>query len=1088
MRRPTTQHPLANDRGSAIVMVLCVLLLLMIIGIVFMFSARTERLVASAQADGARASLIAQSGIERSLGIIASACNLYAADAQGRVIINPLSFSPHLTGLFQDENGLFNGGIKTVEFQPDLTLPNPQYLHLTIINQTGKLDPNFNGRPSKVTLQATGLDPWPLATLGRTPLDIDFKYMDTDLKEFGGNPANTLLDGALFTGNQDQRWFSRDQILKTAKKLALNQQLTSVDLVTFDQKWKNQDELFPFSATSRQRDPVEGDANANTFRDRDTKVCDFNGEVFTDLTLSHCPTHPDQELRLVRGQLYNRVSVEELRKRICKIKFGSPIFLSPAIAQSVFDYWFNPDPANGRDKSYLQMHQDRIVQLTEELMFLQADKAAKMAQFQTEWDARAPIRSETDQLNSQNYNLNNRNELLNEYLNDPMWSAAQIAAFQQEIAANNQKIASNQQRINNLKAQLDQLNAILQPLDQVIDEINAHNRMIAHDNYIIGILNAWQADGIPTLANFHKQVMAALKNPTTGEDDLPWLTRLLKHQVYSTNADIATRARAYVEFLANLRDFLDGSQAGFGDIDDEGNQINVNGNYYGYGSTTVSDWVMPPDSEFDKAHTFADIPFIEYYYNGVFYAGNERGPTLSEIQVRIEPKWKNIKRDKNGKFIEGDLHVAIKASVELVNFYREYRYKSVTVSLQGIEIFDAMKTLKTFSKTLPENHAFNNASILVPGQPDTVLADFKLGTYTVDPVVPANSTPPEAIAMRWRSIKNLQVRCGWFGVGPDFLVDRAWLLPAEVTQDLVPPISFGKFITDPIDPENSLQDVVFGFEAKDPRCNTITGNWNAYLGAGGSLGQLQPIIGGDVEPGFAAGELSTAFIRNGLPRSLWEFGAVDRAEYGRTLRLSGGSPLAGGSYDGGDWELLDQLTLGCDDPTKGESENGKVNPNSATLGAWDAMLKSTRLILPADNQPATRTTPNPEETDATFIKTYGAENASPAQEIGNLNKVTPAMLDKLICLPLPTRGHLALLSLQAGEPNDRQQEELVGKLANLLQTRYQYFEVISIGRDIQTSGETGTPVIKAEQKIRSVVERDAYKNELRIISQEILPE
>ena len=1058
MKRPTTQHPLANDRGSAIVMVLGFLFLMMIIGMVFLFNARTERQVAAAQADGSRASLTAQSGVERAIAIIANACSLYTDDGQGGVAVNNQSFAPQLSNIFKD-----NGGVFVQEFPPTLSLE--------IRNQTGKLDPNFNGRPSQAVLAANGINPWPLATLGRTPMDVDFKYLDTNLKAFGTTAANNPLEGVLFTPGSDQRcWFSREQILGVAKQLTTQQKLTPADIAEFNQQWKNQDELFPISPKGGKKD--DADYNANAFRDRD-------------------------------GKIYNRVSVEELRKRLCKIKFGSPIFLSPTVAQSVFDYWFNPDPANGRDKSYIVMHQERIAKLTGELPALQADKDAKMADLKTEWDAREPLRSESNRLNAENYNLKNRNELLNEYLTDPTLPAAQQTAYQKEIADNNQKIADNKVKIADLKTQIDPLNQTLQPLDSVINEINWRNHTIAHDNYIIGILNAWQEDGLPTLANFHKQVMAALKNPTTGENDMPWLTRILMYHVNTSNeANISNKARAYVEFLANLRDFLDGNDADSADAY-EVDQPDYYGNHYGYGSTTVSDMIMPPDKDFDANHPFADIAPL--YYNGIFYAGNERGPNLTEIRFRIVPRWENKRKDNAGNFV-ADLYVDVEAAGEIANLYQEYRYLTSTIHFEDAwySIMGANGQQKAEKKQLDLKAPRFQAGVPVQmvdkndqGKPYKLVDSFKAATYTagvVDPAMPA-------FQFQIKGIKNVKATFRWAGVQPEFTSDRAWLLPPNPDDVLWGnQFTFKDLIKDLAAAEPELKNFVMGAETIDPRSNSVTGDWTPYRGeesvTPGSPGRLTAIGKGPI-PGmthdvdyaananYETGRISTSFVRNGLPKSLWELGAVSRGEYGRTLNLAGGAAVPDGSYDKGDWELLDQLTLGCDDPENGESENGKINPKSATIGTWDAVLKSTRL---ADNTLPARTTPDAAEKSAEFLKTYGASTASPAQEIGNLNKLTPAMLATLTSTALPTRGHLALLGLQAGEPTDRQREEIVGKIANLLQTRYQYFEVISTGRDVQPNAETGGVIIKAEQKIRAVIERDAYKNTTRIISQEILQE
>jgi hypothetical protein len=66
---------------------------------------------------------------------------------------------------------------------------------------------------------------------------------------------------------------------------------------------------------------------------------------------------------------------------------------------------------------------------------------------------------------------------------------------------------------------------------------------------------------------------------------------------------------------------------------------------------------------------------------------------------------------------------------------------------------------------------------------------------------------------------------------------------------------------------------------------------------------------------------------------------------------------------------------------------------------------------------------------------------------------------------------------------DRCREELIGKSANLFQTRYQYFEIIATGRSQKEKPDAAGKKVMltlAEQKVTSVVERDTYTGKVRL--------
>jgi hypothetical protein len=245
---------------------------------------------------------------------------------------------------------------------------------------------------------------------------------------------------------------------------------------------------------------------------------------------------------------------------------------------------------------------------------------------------------------------------------------------------------------------------------------------------------------------------------------------------------------------------------------------------------------------------------------------------------------------------------------------------------------------------------------------------------------------------------------------------------------------------------------------------------------------------------------STAYVRCGSPQSLWELGAINRAEPWRTVRLSGGqlypTPLAVqpvnlGDYAMGDWMLLDEVSLYQNIPagdapnftTGYKTENGKANPNADVAGT-----PGMKQLFMGLGRGANADLANPRT----------AYESQPAISLLDLSVVIPATFAGVFTsAPIVSRGELAtnaylptlwnrntLTTDAAGRTYiglDRSQEEMIGKVANLLQTRYQYFEIQAIGRSYkgtETQQLTGTHII------RSVVERDAFTGKARTISTE----
>jgi len=267
-----------------------------------------------------------------------------------------------------------------------------------------------------------------------------------------------------------------------------------------------------------------------------------------------------------------------------------------------------------------------------------------------------------------------------------------------------------------------------------------------------------------------------------------------------------------------------------------------------------------------------------------------------------------------------------------------------------------------------------------------------------------------------------------------------------------------------------------------------------------------PSAGSDSETvGNPAAGMSSAFIRNGPMKTLWEIGAIHRGEPWRTLRISkynnnGGNMIAAAPYDyaSGDANILDQIKVGGYTIV-----DGKFNANSAYAGAWAAALGGLTVGGTRDNP--------------------GAGTVLTAANVTDLTDYILAANGTLGGSAWPSRGGIAnVASLSDGtvvaQANDREKEELIGKLVNILTVRPNYFTIIATAQAVKdmstdvsnvaaasrpgtwskyydTDANWATDAatdkwcnILAEQKIMAVVHRDALTNDYNIERIEYLEE
>jgi len=238
----------------------------------------------------------------------------------------------------------------------------------------------------------------------------------------------------------------------------------------------------------------------------------------------------------------------------------------------------------------------------------------------------------------------------------------------------------------------------------------------------------------------------------------------------------------------------------------------------------------------------------------------------------------------------------------------------------------------------------------------------------------------------------------------------------------------------------------------------------------------------DTETATNPVNISTAYIRNGPPKSLWELGAIHRGEPWKTLNIDKYNDGSNDEiYGNGDAAILGQVKLEPQTQTR-----GKFNANSPQKPAWEAVLAGITVggeyDAPGGGDPIS---------NFNIIDTDGG---GPIFDKNGTNSGTP----------FSNRGGIAqagsLADGTAGssidQNTDRTQEEIIGKIANLLTVRQNYFTVIVVGQAIKDVGGISTASygtfdpdhdqILAEQKIKAVVYRDAFSNELKVERYEFL--
>ncbi|MBR6060135.1 MAG: hypothetical protein IKP58_18365 [Victivallales bacterium] len=187
---------------------------------------------------------------------------------------------------------------------------------------------------------------------------------------------------------------------------------------------------------------------------------------------------------------------------------------------------------------------------------------------------------------------------------------------------------------------------------------------------------------------------------------------------------------------------------------------------------------------------------------------------------------------------------------------------------------------------------------------------------------------------------------------------------------------------------------------------------------------------------------STAFIRNAPMQSLWELGAIHRGAPYQTINLKKFNTDAtpNGKYVGGDAAILDYVKIG---PLR--FAKGRVNANTRNLGAIDLLLKDIdKETYDGDPLPSA-------STDTVKWKLTIDEN-----DLMDLDKYPTSF----------NRGVMANLlfdMLDSDVKTDRDAEALIGKTAGLLTTRLDTYSVYIVAealREMRELDDTSYPDVK----------------------------
>jgi hypothetical protein len=1110
-----------DDRGSALLMTLGVLLLMLIIGLGFMFSAMTDRSVADNQSENGKAKLAAESASARAMAILQKRHDV-ASLADPKV-----SFSPYHTALFSSSpaNGTYRfPTLGYLEILKDSTLPtsstNPKIgeMTVTILNRTGKLDPNWFGRPTQDFTQVSS-DTWNLITPaspysnGGTPVMTGFLLdgsaasntvrnnlfvASPELRKAILAPATTPPWTGFATLPKDyQTWGSRDQIfLKAGWNLASYNPGGASN---------NQDFLFPRSPNpiALQADGITPDTpdkgGSNTFIDWGGVDDTSKAAQWRNAALLPLPRSPVVAGDPVIRQRMPVAWFANLNLSATATATGADIQMT-GTGSSVFD-----GQTVGSCLPWFRMQYDRrVVDNTDPSSYYEL--LANFKDYATAADAPTtnvwPVSA----------------------------SAFSTAMISNPAASVPYPFCGTKAVPNISEIKLDYNKTAGLNTATAVELVNLYGSAWNLNDLAAVIEAEWtdNSSGTPVLKT---PQVAVVGFGTSGL--LPSLAvstsfRSLTANVATTKAT-TSRIRAYLVYSPG-----------------------IGGNIGSVSAATLRSATLLDAAILDS------VDSVESGTGSGSAVAPPAGSSLAGCTLTVPVTALN--RSSSSQAKKGELYTYSGIMYVVV---QQHKPKDVTGAVGSANFLAYYRALNPQPSPLNATGIFTctmqgPGATIQPGEMfgynyDAITKKVKI--YVVDDTASKTTTavqPPKNGNANFQAVGTCTISSGSITLQPVYFEARD---PRNNTRGSNQGINLWKGGTEgsfgKVNPDwwNQIPDLAtltgqalavgdlvwsggFEYEVKTAHvagAQAVT-NTTYFTGRTGLSGRdvwfdddgdlttarTENLTEDDVpikpRDGIAAATApatvdnyirpSTAYVRRGAPQSLWELGAINRAEPWRTVKLSGGqlmpTPLAAtpvnlGDYAMGDWMLLDEVSLypstaAGDTPniTNGyKTENGKANPNadvSSTPGMQQLFValgrcSNAELASPKTayecQAPTVRLINPPDVNLVTFAGIFTSAPLLSRSELAVNNSY------------LPTLWYLnGATSDPAGRPYatlDRSREEILGKAANLLQTRYQYFEVLATGRSYKGNEN---PQLTGSHVIRLMVERDAYTGKIRTVSHE----
>jgi hypothetical protein len=433
------------------------------------------------------------------------------------------------------------------------------------------------------------------------------------------------------------------------------------------------------------------------------------------------------------------------------------------------------------------------------------------------------------------------------------------------------------------------------------------------------------------------------------------------------------------------------------------------------------------------------------------YTGNEITPYINELGVFLQAS-AHVQETFGGFKRKFDYSINYAISVELINIYGA----DVSDFPAAISVAGSM----TYTYSVPWGPAITVTDAISTSTPINFTPSLGVSGYSMSTWLQgAGSSSLTRSAENWplstfnASLTNVyinitSVRLDYNG----FFADFSKIGVSKVISTLVEQNGTGG-------PTNA--DGYFSYEADDPRQNLNTGDWPeagknksekaglvgaSYCGTTAAVNSnITCTSAGDAEPGSTPTTISTAYIRNAPMESLWELGAVHRAGQWETINLkkynSTEGVLAtggGNAYADGDANILDQVKL-TPNTTSDKKLNLKLHKDSVLYSLFHKVKLGDAYATFSGG------------TELTSTKIWNVASASP-----DSTTLVYQLKEKNInfysrgCLAEVTRLFDGTCGTQS---NDRQKEEIIGKVINLTGISVSdYFTIIVLAQTIKDIG------------------------------------